>query len=505
MTTRSFQGRGAKFAALAQSGDGFQSVVQVELDPEAEVEALRFDLGGLEVSEKTELRVYVWGMEATVDQDGNLVGSDAEYLASSADAGDDAGLRLVGWVENAPPAVIEADIGRTSPRVVIANPGSLSDLPESQRQLLARAGPDDVVDVRYDIYEYLGEATTLDLADEIAFASPGQWRRVGLNETPSGSLPMLASTDGFAKVERGQWVKDRRTIREITLSITEDLDIAATGMVTANSEGDLALGVDGDLQIDNGSRSGLTISGLSANGDVWIEATGSIYVLDSPALSGAVIRSGGDLTLIAHGEDDRAGNASALGGDLVRLGSREVEGDDGRILSEQVALPFLFDLPAASVMKVDAAGDVNLERLSRESRNEASTLQAGGILAGGDLSLKVSDGNLRASTRSWDRGVIHLAGRAMNLDVIDTPASAFTSVAIGDRTSPLVIDADTLQARTRTSGVSVIALQDIDDLVIAGPGWQPATSGGSPVEGGLKIGYEGAILVSARGSLEVQG
>ncbi|MBU6191397.1 MAG: hypothetical protein KGR68_18915, partial [Betaproteobacteria bacterium] len=224
MTTRSFQGQGARYAALAHSGDGFNSFVKLELDPTAELETLRFDLGNLEVEEETEFRIYVWGMSASADADGNLQGSDAEYLASSSDAGFDAGLRIHGWIENQPPERIEASIGQMSARTVISVPGTLNELPESQRALLAKAGPDDIVDIRYQVWEYLGEDTTLDLADENAFVSPSQWRKVGANETQAaGAPPVLASTDGFADVQRGQWVKDRRTVRAITLQIVSDL------------------------------------------------------------------------------------------------------------------------------------------------------------------------------------------------------------------------------------------------------------------------------------------
>ena len=63
-------------------------------------------------------------------------------------------------------------------------------------------------------------------------------------------------------------------------------------------------------------------------------------------------------------------------------------------------------------------------------------MRTGGIYAGGDLTLKVSDGSLLASNRPWDQGVLHLSAQAMSLDVIDTPKSVFTSVAIGDRITP---------------------------------------------------------------------
>ncbi|NBS66845.1 MAG: hypothetical protein EBT33_21365, partial [Betaproteobacteria bacterium] len=415
-----------------------------------------------------------------------------------------AGLRVLGWVENQPAKPIEASIGRSSPRIVVGNPGNIAALPESQRALLAQASPDDVVDVRYQIWEYLGDNTTLDLADEGAFISPNLWRKVGINEVASGELPVLASTDGFADVQRGQWVEDRRTVLAVTLQIVDDLDIAAAGMVAANSEGELILAVDGDLQIDNGSRSGLTISGLQATGEIRVDATGGIYVVESPAITGAVIRSGGDLTLVARGEADSEQVESVVEGGVFRLGSVTVTGADGKLTSVPVTQMLVFDLPAAAIIKVDAAGDVSLERLSRETRGEASTLRTGGIHAGGDLTLKVSDGNLLASGRAWDSEVIHLSGQAMILDVIDTPKSNFTSVAIGSRATPLTIDADTLQARTRTAGASVIAVHDIDDLVIDGPGWA-AMPGSVPVQGGLKISYDGSILVRAEGSIDVRG
>ncbi|MFM7569053.1 MAG: hypothetical protein ACKO8O_10170, partial [Betaproteobacteria bacterium] len=422
MTTRSFQGQGARHAALAHSGDGFSSYVTLELDPSAKLETLRFDLGNLQVKEETEFRIHVWGMAATPDADGNPQGSDAEYLTSSTDARFSAGLRIHGWVENQPPEPIEASIGQLSARTVISVPGTLNELPESQRALLAKAGPDDIVDVRYQRWEYLGENTTLDLADENAFVSPSLWRKVAANETRAAdALPVLSSTDGFADVTRGQWVEDRRTIRAITLQIVSDIDVAATGMFAANSEGALVLSADGDLQIDNGSRSGLTISGLSAAGDLRVQATGGIYVVDSLAITGAVIRAGGDITLIAAGSEDTDGNSSAIDGGVLRVGSKAITGADGKPASEMVVLPLAFDLPASAVLKVDAAGDVSLDRLSREARGEASTLRTGGINAGGNLTLKVSDGSIFASGRGLDTEVIHLSGKVMSLDVIDTP------------------------------------------------------------------------------------
>jgi len=50
----------------------------------------------------------------------------------------------------------------------------------------------------------------------------------------------------------------------------------------------------------------------------------------------------------------------------------------------------------------------------------------------------------------------------------------------------LRIDADELQARTRTIAQSIIALDDIDDLTIAGEGWAGSGSQAPRVPGGRR-------------------
>ncbi|MFM1856240.1 MAG: hypothetical protein RLZ83_1549, partial [Pseudomonadota bacterium] len=295
---------GARHAALAISLDGFDSLIQIELDPTATQEVWVFDLGDLQIDQATEFRLYAWGMS----------GAEADYedLASSAIEGA-GGLRLVGQVRSAPPVLSDAGVGRATDRITIATPaGDLGALSESQRQLLNDIRPEDILEVAYQRYQYLGEDTTLDLSAEGLFGNPGLWRKVWASEqSPSGTL---ASSDGVADVRTGQWVEDRRALRSITVQVRDDLNISASGMVRVVSDGEVVLRAAGDLQIDNGTVSGLAAAGIQSAGPMDLRAEGSIFAVDNAALTVPLLRAGGDLVLVAEGGDNAVGEPSVFGG-----------------------------------------------------------------------------------------------------------------------------------------------------------------------------------------------
>ncbi|MEN9773450.1 MAG: hypothetical protein RL322_520, partial [Pseudomonadota bacterium] len=466
---------GARYAALATSLDGFDRLYQIELDPTASSEVWTFDLGLLEIDQATEFRLYAWGMEGSE--------TDYEDLASSAIEGA-GGLRLFGYVESAPPVLSDAGIGQATGRITIATPnGDLGALPESQRQLLNRIRPEDILEVGYQRYEYLGEDTTLDLSAEGLFDNVLAWRKIPASSASPADL--LASSDGLEDIRTGQCVEDRRAIRTIVVQVRDDLNIAASGMVRAVSEGELVLRAQSDLEIDNGTLSGLSSAGLQSAGFMQVEVEGSIFAVRNPSLTQPLLRSGGDLVLKAEGGANAIGEPTVFGGGIfVTQGFNQPQLELG------------FDVGPNATIAVQAPGDV---RLARASGN----ILLAGVHAGGDLTLSAYDGSLLASPRSWDAGIVALSGAQVSLQALDAPGSAFDAVTIGTQSSALRIDADQMQARTRTGAQSIIAIDDVNDLTIAGPGWPGRTDTAPAVPGGLRIAYEGRILVRAAGSLQV--
>jgi hypothetical protein len=130
-------------------------------------------------------------------------------------------------------AGVKYGVGRSSDRVTITNPSDFGSLTESHKALLAQASAADVIETQYRRYEWIGDEATVDLSAVGTFNNALLWREVGATARAPVNLPVLASSDGIADVVKGQWVENRRELLSVTLQVTDDINISASGDVAA--------------------------------------------------------------------------------------------------------------------------------------------------------------------------------------------------------------------------------------------------------------------------------
>ena len=289
---------------------------------------------------------------------------------------------------------------------------------------------------------------------------------------------MLASTDGIVPVKAGQWVENRREVRSLTLQAFDDVNLAASGVVAIKSSGDVVVHAQGDLRIRD--QQDMLTRGIESGARMRLEATGSI--LTNHAGSDPILRSAGDMILVAQGVAGVTGgvigsNAGALRVEIGEFGL-QLPGNDGWL---------------PGTLQARAKGDIDVVALG------GHLLLAGVASSAGDVTLQAWDGSILGSARSFDRGIVHVAGQDLSLEagnVVDAQQAPGTR-NIGSLLAALDIDADTLQARTHTALRSVIAVEDADDLTIAGEGLVVERQGQFVVRAGADLTVQTRLRVAA--------
>jgi hypothetical protein len=202
-------------------------------------------------------------------------------------------------------AGVQYGLGRISGQVTITDPMNFSALSPEQGTLLSGARPSDVIDLRFERYVYLGANASIDLSTPGRFSDSALWRKVTASDAVPGTLPILRSMSGLTDLVSGQWVEDGRKLLSVTLRDGDDLDIQASGKVSALTSGVAVLSAEGNLSID--VRSG-GMTQLQAVGNLTVDAqTDAVAAFDfvaggsltGRAITGgeALFRAGADLTL----------------------------------------------------------------------------------------------------------------------------------------------------------------------------------------------------------------
>ncbi|MGI9210888.1 MAG: hypothetical protein ACR2HF_00260, partial [Methylococcaceae bacterium] len=342
-------------------------------------------------------------------------------------------------------------VGQIAKRVALVSPKQAASFSASQRELLSKAQVRDIVDVTYRRYVYLGTTGIFDLSSDTAFLTSSLWSEVKpLNTT---SLPILASTDGVVQVVNGQWVEDRRDVTSVSIQLIDDLNISATGTVTATAARDLVLTSNTDV----------AVATMEAGGVLRLESAGGI--VDSGNASGPVLSSQGDMTLITTGK------TGAIGGDL-----RGTDTDSPLYIA-------IGGERDQSVLNITAQGDIKVSE-STGDLNLASVRSVDG-----DVLIEAQGGGILASAAANDLGKINVIGDAVTLVSGKADESNGVASSIGMTDTPILIDANTLSAKTYTPMRTVIAIQDANDLEIQS----------------LSVQGAGKIQVSAGGNLSVAG
>ena len=135
-------------------------------------------------------------------------------------------------------SAVNYGVGRSSERVTINNPGDFSALSTANKALLSQASATDLVEARYRRYQWLGADATVDLSALAAFYNPQLWGEVGSSATAPVNLAILGSSEGIAELRHGQWVDNQRELLSVTIQLTDDLNISATGDVAVKTAGD---------------------------------------------------------------------------------------------------------------------------------------------------------------------------------------------------------------------------------------------------------------------------
>ncbi|MEI6160088.1 MAG: tripartite tricarboxylate transporter substrate-binding protein, partial [Roseococcus sp.] len=258
-------------------------------------------------------------------------------------------------------AGVKYGVGRSSDRVTITNPSDFGSLTESHKALLAQASAADVIETQYRRYEWIGEEATVDLSAVGTFNNALLWREVGATARAPVNLPVLASSDGIADVVKGQWVENRRDLLSVTLQVTDDINISASGDVAVKTPGDVVMRAKDDLRIAEGSRSITDLSGIDAGARMRLAAGGAITALGSVAQPW-LLRSGGDMSLLADGSS----KVSTLAGriamvfDVALTGVQTARGGQARAFAVTSAgrSPALPEVPSLREIGLDAEMNV---------------------------------------------------------------------------------------------------------------------------------------------------
>ncbi|MBF0341894.1 MAG: hypothetical protein HQL95_13165, partial [Magnetococcales bacterium] len=397
-----------------------------------------------------------------------------------------------------------AGVGRSSDRVTILNPGNFDALSTAEKALLSQASARDVVSATWQRYRYLGDNATLDLGSPAAFYDTTLWEEVSPYIFAPANLPVLSSMDGVADVRHGQWVEDKHRLLSVTIQLTDDINLSATGNLMIDSQGVVAVRAESEILIADGSGSALNTRGIQAAGNVWLSSAGSIHTssqiwVGTEQKSWTPIKSGGDITLITDGD---AGVGLGHGGIYTTI---ETTLNNGEISTGMDVMRI--DLGAKGlklpgndgympgVLTVDASGRILIEEgtdLTGQTSNLwLATVQTRGIGEDGVVALSTRTGSIYASERIEHHESVNVMGGKVMLTAGDG-ASLGNYRNLGTADHSLRVDAETLSLKTMTMLRSVIAIEDVNDLTL--------------VDGGVSVvsGSDGAIIqIRAQGDLIV--
>ncbi|MBF0462627.1 MAG: hypothetical protein HQL87_14685, partial [Magnetococcales bacterium] len=122
-------------------------------------------------------------------------------------------------------------VGLSSPLMQIQMPDTgLSGLTDAARRALSLARPQDIQQVNYAVYRFIGNAATLSLADGTTFANANLWQKV--TQDYSSVMPTQASTlDGTVHLQTGDLVTDKYVIESLTLQTWAPVTLQASGIL----------------------------------------------------------------------------------------------------------------------------------------------------------------------------------------------------------------------------------------------------------------------------------
>ncbi|MEY3041405.1 MAG: hypothetical protein RLZZ174_487, partial [Pseudomonadota bacterium] len=353
-------------------------------------------------------------------------------------------------------------VGVVGGRTVIEMPSDVALLDEPTRLLLAALTVDDIVDIEYERYVYLGatpeadsdatsnspDAAVVDLGEESTLLNTLEWRLV--TDEDDSDLPVLSTLDGTTVVTPGQWVENKRVVKRITVSLVQDVDVKASGNVAVASGGDVALEQQGDLVIASLPISDvLSTTGIEGQGRVALVASGSIS--SQTASDEALVRTAGDLRLVARGENGSAGNVANSEGGALQV-----------VMAEQSA-----------ILEGQAAGDFRLKEVLGAGETGASDLTLAGVYARGNIELQAQSGSILALDTVLAEERLHLSGDNVTLIAGDAALSTvgFRDIGAGQFGSrPLTVDVNSLSLASYTAGRPSLDVVDVNSLSLGANG-----------------------------------
>ncbi|HIG30503.1 MAG TPA: hypothetical protein EYQ50_22990 [Verrucomicrobiales bacterium] len=342
------------------------------------------------------------------------------------------------------------EVGVASSLLTILRPQSFDFLSLEEKEALSIAGGEDVIEVQYEMYEYLGANRLQDLNESEQFENSELWRRL---EAGTGETADFATTDGEAFLQPGKVVVNKFAIESLTLQAFDDLNIEATGNVSVESQGNVVLT----------STTDMTLRSVNGTQEIRIKTAAGIFA-------------------------QPVGGFANVAGDNIHLFAGE-----GSIGSSEA--PIVTNVLTFGMLTASAGSNIHMREFADDLRLKTV------VSLNGDVDLRTQFGSI---VDALDNDVATVVGNTITLAAING--------GVGEPGDPLELNGDALDAFATTTILTIENEGDLrivnNGSRIGKVGMMAVrTTGAMTIDAEVSLGLSGGsvLLEAQEGDLTIGG